>query len=76
MDLHILNDFHYFENELIVNLIIKRFLDSIKYKNNKILYNDKQNIHSNSIQESTKQSILNLLNDTYDNIIKKKRRIN
>ena len=52
-------------NELRMNPIIQRFIDSIYNINNHNLYDDGQNVHMSSIQYSIKKSIINLLKDTY-----------
>ena len=58
-----LNDFIYYDNEIVMNPIIQRFINRHKNINNHVLYNDGQNIHASSIQQSVKESIINLLND-------------
>ena len=47
------------------NPIIQRFLDRIRNNGGNIhnLYNDTQNVHSSTIQQSIKQSIMNLLKE-------------
>ena len=57
--------FNYFNNEIIMNPIIQRFIDRRLNINNHNLYNDRQNVHMSSIQQSIKESIINLLKDTY-----------
>jgi cellobiose-specific phosphotransferase system component IIC len=57
--------FHYINNEIVMNPIIQRFINRQMNINNHELYNNGQNIHTSSIQESIKQSIINLLNDKY-----------
>ena len=54
---------YYIGNEIIMNPIIQRFIDRIRNINNHNLYIDNQNVHSSSIQESVKKSIINLLKD-------------
>jgi hypothetical protein len=49
--------------ENILNPIIKRFLDKFKDKILYNMYNDKENVHLSSIQQSIKQSIYNLMNN-------------
>jgi hypothetical protein len=54
-----------YNNEIEMNNIIQRFIVRRMNINNHELYNNGQNIHTSSIQESIKQSIINLLNDKY-----------
>jgi Leucine-rich repeat (LRR) protein len=58
-------DFYYHQNpiENILNPVINRFIKENKYikKQKYVLYNDAQNVHSSSIQQSIKESIFNLL---------------
>ena len=54
---------NYSDNEIIMNPIIQRFIDRQNNINNNRIYNNGQNIHTSSIQDSVKQSIINLLND-------------
>jgi len=58
-------EIRYFGNEIIMNPVIQRFLDRHHNINNHILYDDKQNVHTSSVQQSIKESIINLLKDTY-----------
>ena len=51
-----------------MNPIIQRFINRHKNINNHNLYNDGQNIHTTTIQQSVKDSIMNLLNDKYKKI--------
>uniref|UniRef100_A0A6C0E9Y3 Uncharacterized protein n=1 Tax=viral metagenome TaxID=1070528 RepID=A0A6C0E9Y3_9ZZZZ len=61
--LHILN---YEDNgDIIVDIRIGRFIDRMQNYNNHALFNDYQNIHSSSIQESVKKSIDNLMKDPF-----------
>ena len=55
--------FTYANNEIVMNPIIQRFIDRHQNIKNHGLYNDGQNIHTSSIQDCVKQSIINLLND-------------
>ena len=48
-----------------MNPIIQRFIDRHRNINNHNLYNDGQNVHTSSVQQSIKESIINLLKDTY-----------
>ena len=48
-----------------MNPIIQRFIDRHQNINNHNLYNDGQNVHASSVQQSIKESIINLLKDTY-----------
>ena len=48
-----------------MNPIIQRFLDRCRNINNHNLYNDGQNVHMTSVQQSIKESIINLLKDIY-----------
>jgi hypothetical protein len=48
-----------------MNPIIQRFIDRHRNINNHGLYKDGQNIHTSSIQQSIKESIMNILNDKY-----------
>ena len=61
-----LRSLHFNDNEIInLNPIVQRFIDRMNGINNHNLYNDGQNIHTSSIQESIKESIMNLLKDEY-----------
>ena len=59
-----LKHFDYYNNptENLLNLIIQRFINRIGNSNHHIknVYNDSQNIHSSSIQQSVKTSIYKL----------------
>ena len=48
-----------------MNPIIQRFIDRINNIKNHNLYNDGQNVHASSVQQSIGESIINLLKDTY-----------
>ena len=48
-----------------MNPIIQRFIDRHRNIKNHNLYNDGQNVHISSVQQSVKESIINLLKDTY-----------
>ena len=48
-----------------MNPIIQRFINRHQNINNHNLYNDGQNVHASSVQQSIKESIINLLKDTY-----------
>ena len=70
INLRILRDFQYYDNPLenLLNPIISRFIARIE-SNNGItgtIYNDTQNVHSSSIQQSIKDSIFNLMKN-YNN---------
>ena len=60
--------FNYSNNEIVMNPIIQRFINRHQNINNHNLYNDGQNIHASTIQQSVKDSIMNLLNDKYKKI--------
>jgi len=71
-----LKKFPIFDNEIenLLNPIIYRFINKIKSGGGNIhnFYNNNQNIHSSSIQESIKNSIFNLMeniNNINDNLI-------
>jgi hypothetical protein len=55
--------FYYNDNPLenLLNPIINRFINKIKKNNIINIYNDTQNVHSSSIQQSIKESIYNLM---------------
>jgi Leucine-rich repeat (LRR) protein len=57
--------FNYHNNEIIMNPIIQRFINRMNNIKNHNLYNDGQNVHTSSVQQSIKESIINLLKDTY-----------
>jgi Leucine-rich repeat (LRR) protein len=63
--------FYYYENpiENLLNPIIYRFIQRIGNRGGNIhnLYNDTQNVHSSSIQQSIKDSIYNLMKEVKDN---------
>ena len=65
-----LDTFTYQNNpiENLLNPIINRFVQRIKNRGDNIhnLYNDTQNVHSSSIQQSIKDSIYNLMNEVKD----------
>ena len=70
INLRILRNFKYYSNpiENLLNPIISRFIARIE-SNNGItgtIYNDTQNVHSSSIQQSIKDSIFNLMKN-YNN---------
>ena len=78
INLRILRNFQYYSNpiENLLNPIISRFIARIRAINKGItgtIYNDTQNVHSSSIQQSIKDSIFNLMknynNDYQLNII-------
>ena len=48
-----------------MNPIIQRFLDRWYNINNHNLYDNGQNVHASSVQQSIRESIINLLKDTY-----------
>ncbi len=50
-------------NELVPNIRMQRFVDRMNNYNNHGIFNDTQNVHNNSIQKSTKESINNLMKD-------------
>jgi Leucine-rich repeat (LRR) protein len=52
-------------NEIILNPIIERFINRMNNINNHNLYKDGQNVHTSTIQQSVRESIINLLKDTY-----------
>ena len=54
---------YYDNNAIIIHPVIQRFIN--RRINNNSIYNDGQNVHTSSIQESCKKSILNLLNDNF-----------
>jgi len=56
---------YYNDNEIIMNPIIQRFIDRNQNIKNHNLYNNGQNVHTSSIQQSIKESIINLLKDKY-----------
>ena len=56
---------HYINNEIIMNPIIQRFIDRRQNIKNHNLYKDGQNVHASSVQQSIRDSIINLLKDTY-----------
>lgn len=63
-----LDTFHYSENEIEMPAPIQRFLDRNLRRTTRNyggLYADGQNVHASSIQESIKNSLLHLMNDTY-----------
>ena len=57
--------FDYSNNEIIMNPIIQRFINRMKNIKNHKLYNDGQNVHTSSVQQSVQESIINLLKDIY-----------
>ena len=61
----ILRYFYYSNNEIIMNPIIQRFINRMDNIENHKLYNDGQNVHTSSVQQSIGNSIINLLKDTY-----------
>ena len=55
-----------FGNEdITIDIRIQRFIDRMQNYNNHGVFNDSQNIHSSSIQESVKKSIDNLMKDSF-----------
>jgi Leucine-rich repeat (LRR) protein len=58
-----LQKFYYTNNmvENLLNPIIQRFIQRFNKLNHHTIYNDSQNIHNSSIQQSIKTSILNLM---------------
>jgi hypothetical protein len=48
-----------------MNPIIQRFINRMNNISNHNLYNNGQNVHTSSVQQSIKESIINLLKDTY-----------
>ena len=71
INLRILRNFQYYSNpiENLLNPIISRFIARIRAINKGItgtIYNDTQNVHSSSIQQSIKDSIFNLMKN-YNN---------
>jgi Leucine-rich repeat (LRR) protein len=58
--------FNYNNNEIIdISPIITRFLNRIRDLDDLQIYNDSQNIHNHSIQESLFNSIVNIINQNY-----------
>lgn len=47
---------------------VKRWMDRLNDQNNNI-FNDKQNVHDVYIQQSIRNSIVNILNDNFDNFV-------
>jgi Leucine-rich repeat (LRR) protein len=63
VNLRLLTHLQYYDNpiENLLHPIIHRFLTGLKNKQNNTIYNDSQNVHSSSIQQSIKDSIFNLM---------------
>ena len=58
--------FYYSANEIEnISPIVTRFLNRLKNKNELQVYNDNQNVHNHSIQESIFNSIVNIINQNY-----------
>ena len=57
--------FDYSNNEITMNPIIQRFIDRMNNIKNHNLYNNGQNVHTSSVQQSIRESIINLLKDIY-----------
>jgi hypothetical protein len=53
-------------NEMTLDIRFQRFIDRLKNYENYGIFKDSQNIHTSSIQTSTKQSINALFKDTFD----------
>uniref|UniRef100_A0A6C0E9N7 Uncharacterized protein n=1 Tax=viral metagenome TaxID=1070528 RepID=A0A6C0E9N7_9ZZZZ len=61
-----LRGLHYENNrDITIDIRIQRFINRMKNYNNHGIFNDSQNVHSSSIQESVKESINNLMKDPY-----------
>jgi hypothetical protein len=58
----------YYENNQIENIspIVTRFLNRLNNMNELQIYNDNENIHNHSIQESLFNSILNIINQNFN----------
>jgi Leucine-rich repeat (LRR) protein len=58
--------FNYENNEIItISRIVTRFLNTMYISDKLHIYNDAQNIHNHSIQESLFNSIINIINQNY-----------
>jgi hypothetical protein len=57
--------FECYDNEIVMNPVIQRFINRMFRVDNHKIYADGQNVHSSSIQQSVKESIINLLNDKF-----------
>ena len=68
-----LTNLRLFNNPINLDIRIQRFINRMKNYNNYGVYNDGQNVHSSSIQNSVKQSINNLMADKF--VIEKDRLI-
>ena len=56
----------YHNNEInIIDIRIQRLIDRMQNYNNHGVFNDSQNVHSSSIQKSVKESINNLMKDSF-----------
>uniref|UniRef100_A0A6C0ECI7 Uncharacterized protein n=1 Tax=viral metagenome TaxID=1070528 RepID=A0A6C0ECI7_9ZZZZ len=56
----------YRDNEIdIIDIRIERFIDRMENYNNHRVFDDSQNVHSSSIQKSVKESINNLMKDSF-----------
>uniref|UniRef100_A0A6C0E8W5 Uncharacterized protein n=1 Tax=viral metagenome TaxID=1070528 RepID=A0A6C0E8W5_9ZZZZ len=61
-----LHSLRYLGNTIVtVDIRIQRFINRMKNYNNHGIFNDSQNVHSSSIQESVKKSIDNLMKDPF-----------
>jgi hypothetical protein len=57
---------HYYDNPIDIHPRIQRFIDRINNYNNNHFFNDRQNIHASSIQNSVKKSIENIMKDDFN----------
>jgi Leucine-rich repeat (LRR) protein len=66
LDCRRLTTFLHYNNELTPDIRFQRFIERMENYNNHRIFTDGQNVHSSSIQTSTKQSINTLFKDPFD----------